>query len=158
MYKTLNSALVHAHGLQAKATVYTDASCTYFVEEGHLTTKDALPRQIALLYHVAPSGYLRDCLTQDQVRSAAQPIAEKNRGRFACGIVGHTLLVRSEGSGLTETRFCARCGDPVPHLEGQVPLGINLRANRDAFKKLDWRHKIYGISEPFGPKYRINNY
>lgn len=157
MYPSLDKALMHAHAMQSKATVYTDASGKFFVEDGFLSTKEALPRMIALLYHVNGSS-IRDCITQDQVRAAAQPIAEKNRGRLACGLVGHTMLVRVEGSGPTESRFCARCGDPVSFLAGQIPLGVNLRANRDAFRALDWRHKIYGISEPFGPKYRINNY
>lgn len=157
MYPSLDKALMHAHAMQSKATVYTDASGEFFVEDGFLSTKDAMPRQIALLYHVNGS-MLKDCITQDQVRHAAQPIAEKNRGRFVCGLVGHTLLVRVEGSGLTESRFCSRCGDPVSFLAGQIPLGVNLRANRDAFAALGWRHKMYGITEPFGPRYRTNHY
>lgn len=157
MYKSLDKALMHAASTRAKATVYTDASGEFYVEDGFLTTREALPRQIALLFHVAP-GVLRDALTQDQVRHAAQPIAEKNRGRFTCGLVGHSLLVRIEKKDGEESRFCSRCGDPVLPMQGQVQLGMNTRACREAFKALGWKHKVYGVYEPFGPKYRVNNY
>lgn len=158
MYDTLARALVAAHGMQTETTVYTDTAHRYYVEEGFLTTRDALPRHIVLLFHVAPHGILRDCLAQAQVRAAAQSVAEKNRGRFACGIMGHSALVRIEGEKNTGARFCTRCGDRVPPAVGQVELGVNVRANRDAFRVLDWRHKLYGVRTPFGERYRINNF
>lgn len=134
----------------------TDMRCK--VVPARMTTSEALEQELIALWYVSSAGTLTDCITRDPVISMGKTVEQKNRGRFACGVLGHTLLVRVEGSGITETRFCSRCGDPVSSLPEQIPLGINLRVYRDAFKKLSWRHKLFGIYEPFSDKYRTNWY
>lgn len=105
------------------------------------------------LFYIVKNERLLSPLSRRFVTEVVSSFPERERKARMCQAVGHSLLVHIAPDGI---RSCSRCGGFLPAADQQIPVGVNNRKNREAFAKLDWRHKLLGIEVPFGPKHRTN--